>query len=56
MTQDVLQGKYSFSNSSTGAKSPLFRAVTKQNGPGAWERAQGSPGLGSRLQGRARPM
>ena len=35
LTEDVLQGKYSSSKLSTGAKSPLFRAAPEQNGSGA---------------------
>ena len=35
LTWDIVQSKYSFSKSTIGAKSPLFRADLEENGSGA---------------------
>ena len=54
LTWDIVQSKYSFSKSTTGAKSPLFRADPEENGSGArnpcWNHRfeWGTPSQGSR--------
>jgi hypothetical protein len=54
LTWDIVQSKYSFSKSTTGAKSPPFRADPEENGSGArnpcWNHwfEWGTPSQGSR--------